>query len=113
MDELTPAEKAVRDLRDAIAGRVGRGEKVEAVRQDLFAQGVRPDIVEALLAPYASGRWQQGVRGLVLRSLGVLVVAGGVALYFGNTIGFLPTVPFAGTVAIFAGCGLYVAGKAL
>jgi hypothetical protein len=62
---------------------------------------------QAALAP---GNWVRGIRGLVLRGLGALIMVAGGFLILGNQIGFFPTFPFAGTLTLFLGAGIYAVG---
>lgn len=61
-------------------------------------------------AGFTPGKWERGIRGWVVRGLGALIMVVGGFLILGNQTGVFPTFPFAGTLVLFIGAGIYASG---
>lgn len=103
-------EQAIQALVSHIAERLHRGETAEAVRADLFAQGLSAEVVDQLLAGFAPSKWRRGLRGWTLRIFGVAVMLAGAFLWLGNRNGYFPTFSFAGTIVVLIGAAIFVVG---
>jgi hypothetical protein len=96
------------------AERLDRGETLENVKNGLVAGGVDAKAADELLGEVLLSRtikkWKSGIRGLILRSTGWIVMLIGLFLWLGNRKGFFSTFPFAGTIVVLVGVLLLIMG---
>jgi hypothetical protein len=111
-DTQTSQKQAIDALVQYVNRRLKAGELADAVRADLITQGLDSRLADRLLAALdpPPDKWERGMLGWSLFISGIVVMPAGGVLWLGNQLGFFPTFPFAGTLAVFAGAALFVIG---